>query len=323
MENLSDRLVDKSVEAFIMGLEIYNKPTIKYRIEGFSFFICNAWELMLKAHIMETDGISAIFYDDDMERSISLNDAISKVYTDVKQPLRVNLEEIVTLRNKSTHYITQDHEILYVPFFQSCIFNFCEQIKKFHDINITDIIQQNFLTLSVNINILNNEQINAKYSPETAKKLIQDKFHLENIKSENTSNDLFIPLRVDFYNTKKIEDADLTYAIDKSSDETVRIIKTEIDPNQKYNLSRKNVIKGVNKQLKAKSIPFSYISGKGENTFNDHTLKLIMSYYNLYENYSYTFVTSTRYSQNLVNQIVFLIQQNPDIINQIKSTKKR
>lgn len=30
-------LVDKSIEAFIMGLEIYNKPTIKYRIEGFSF----------------------------------------------------------------------------------------------------------------------------------------------------------------------------------------------------------------------------------------------------------------------------------------------
>ncbi len=52
MENLSTRLVDKSIEAFIMGLEIYNKPTIKYRIEGFSFFICNAWELMLKAEML-------------------------------------------------------------------------------------------------------------------------------------------------------------------------------------------------------------------------------------------------------------------------------
>ncbi|WP_368077978.1 DUF3644 domain-containing protein, partial [Streptococcus pyogenes] len=31
MENLSERLVLKSIEAFIMGLEIYNKPTIKYR----------------------------------------------------------------------------------------------------------------------------------------------------------------------------------------------------------------------------------------------------------------------------------------------------
>ena len=37
MAEIKQNLVDKSVEAFIMGLEIYNMPTIKYRIEGFSF----------------------------------------------------------------------------------------------------------------------------------------------------------------------------------------------------------------------------------------------------------------------------------------------
>lgn len=37
MAEIKQNLVDKSVEAFIMGLEIYNKPTIKYIIEGFSF----------------------------------------------------------------------------------------------------------------------------------------------------------------------------------------------------------------------------------------------------------------------------------------------
>ena len=39
--NFINKLIEKSTEAFIMGLEIYNKPTIKYRVEGFSFFICN------------------------------------------------------------------------------------------------------------------------------------------------------------------------------------------------------------------------------------------------------------------------------------------
>ena len=29
---LKEKLVEKSIEAFILGLEIYNKPTIKYRI---------------------------------------------------------------------------------------------------------------------------------------------------------------------------------------------------------------------------------------------------------------------------------------------------
>ena len=51
MEDTVKRLVDKSIESFLMAIEVYNKPTIHYRIEGFSMFICNAWELLLKAQL--------------------------------------------------------------------------------------------------------------------------------------------------------------------------------------------------------------------------------------------------------------------------------
>ena len=44
MQELEDRLLNKSQEAFILAIELYNKPTIKYRVEGFSLFICNAWD---------------------------------------------------------------------------------------------------------------------------------------------------------------------------------------------------------------------------------------------------------------------------------------
>ena len=50
--SLQEKLLEKSKEAFLLAIELYNKPTIKYRIEGFSLFICNAWELMLKAHLV-------------------------------------------------------------------------------------------------------------------------------------------------------------------------------------------------------------------------------------------------------------------------------
>lgn len=56
-----DRMLDKSQEAFIMAIEIYNRPSIKYRVEGFSFFICNAWELMLKAQIIKASGYDNLF----------------------------------------------------------------------------------------------------------------------------------------------------------------------------------------------------------------------------------------------------------------------
>ena len=55
--NLLKNLLNKSIEAFILGIEIHNKPTIKYRVEGFSFFICNAWELILKKHIDDCNSV--------------------------------------------------------------------------------------------------------------------------------------------------------------------------------------------------------------------------------------------------------------------------
>ena len=42
---LAEKLLNKAREAFILAIEIYNKPSIRYRVEGFSFSICNAWEL--------------------------------------------------------------------------------------------------------------------------------------------------------------------------------------------------------------------------------------------------------------------------------------
>ena len=86
-----DLLLEKSKEAFIMSVEIYNKPTIKYRVEGFSFFICNAWELMLKAHIIKKFGGDKIYYKDKPNRTISLSDCVKEVFTNNKDPLRINL----------------------------------------------------------------------------------------------------------------------------------------------------------------------------------------------------------------------------------------
>ncbi|SUK59792.1 Protein of uncharacterised function (DUF3644) [Staphylococcus aureus] len=91
MENLSEKLVDKSIESFILGLEIYNKPTIKYRIEGFSFFICNAWELMLKAELLNRG--ENIYYEDNPDRTISLNKVIKLTYPDYNTRIRLNLEK--------------------------------------------------------------------------------------------------------------------------------------------------------------------------------------------------------------------------------------
>lgn len=116
-DELINNMLNKSKEAFTLAIEIYNKPTIKYRVEGFSFFICNAWELMLKAYIIKTYGQTEIYYKDKPNRTISLSECLRKIFTNNKDPLRLNLEKIIELRDTSTHFIIEEYEMVYIPLF--------------------------------------------------------------------------------------------------------------------------------------------------------------------------------------------------------------
>lgn len=157
MEQEHKRLIDKSIEAFIMGLEVYNKPTIRYRVEGFSFFIVNAWELLLKSEMIKR-GMS-IYYKNNQDRTVSVDVAVRKIYPDEHTRIRLNLEKIIELRNISTHYITEDYEQKYVPLFQACVLNYANELMRFEHIDISERIAPNFLTLTTKYEPLTNEQI--------------------------------------------------------------------------------------------------------------------------------------------------------------------
>ena len=49
------RLLYKSIASAISAIEIYNKPDFKYREETFSLLMTNAWELLLKARILQNN----------------------------------------------------------------------------------------------------------------------------------------------------------------------------------------------------------------------------------------------------------------------------
>jgi hypothetical protein len=53
MKSKSRLLLDKSISAIVSAIEIYNKPDFKYREETFSVLCINAWELLLKAKVLQ------------------------------------------------------------------------------------------------------------------------------------------------------------------------------------------------------------------------------------------------------------------------------
>ena len=241
------RLINKAKEAFVMAIEIYNKPSIQYRLEGFSFFICNAWELMLKAHIINKYGEEAVYYMDKKNRTISLENCVQKVFTNEKAPLRKNLEKVIELRNTSTHFITEEYEALYVPLLQACVFNFVDKMKEFHNIDMTEVIPENFITLSVRLRSLDETEIRGKYTEQVAEKLIMAQKQLDPMIDENNSS---FAIRIEHlhYNTKKREEATELYYIDKEAEEGVRIIHDVKNPNDTHKYNAKFCIKEINKR---------------------------------------------------------------------------
>ena len=120
-------LKQKSIESFLLCLEIFNKPTIDYRLEGCVFFLCNAWELMLKAKLLK-DGVS-IYYPKS-SRTLSLSECASKIMTNKNDPVRINLDLIISLRNTATHDIIPEFEIVYLPYLTFCVKAYADKIYK-------------------------------------------------------------------------------------------------------------------------------------------------------------------------------------------------
>lgn len=294
----------------------YNKPTIKYRVEGFSFFICNAWELMLKAHIIKKYGNSEIYYKDKPNRTISLSECIKKVFTNSKDPLRLNLEKIIELRDTSTHFVTTEYEMIYIPLFQACLFNFNEKMQQFHNIDMSEIIPQNFLTLTTNMKSFNEPEIRAKYPEELSKKLIAT-FHELNPLVEKNNNGFAIRIEHYHYITKNKNEATELLSIDKSSNENVKIIKELKDPNVTHKFTMKKLNQEINKRLKKAEINL---------TFNRYHFQLFANYYDIKNNPKFCYINTIgeapkySYSIQTIDFIVEEIKKDPDnIINNLKN----
>ena len=323
---LAIRLLEKSEEAFLMAIEVYNKPSIRYRVEGFGFFICNAWELMLKAHLIKTRGIDSIYYKDNPHRTITLENCIKLVFTNEHSPIHKNLMRIVELRNTSTHFIVEEYEMVYIPLFQACVLNYTEKMQEFHDVDITKLVPQNFLTLSVSMKALDSAEIRAKYPGQIAERLINTGSTLA---SEIAENNNAYAIRIEHYHyiTKDPSKATDFVHIDSSADAGVQIIKELKDPNVTHKYNTKKCIQEINTRLARKRITVLYNGNPA--VFNTHHFSLFCKYYGIKENpklcYVYTVNKSPIYGYSIqaIDFIVSEIEKDPDhIIDNIKKWVK-
>lgn len=317
--DISEKLVGKSKEAFVMAIEIYNKPSIKYRVEGFAFFICNAWELMLKAYMIKKHGDDSIYHRNNKEKTITLGDCIQKIFTSEISPIRLNLSKIIELRNRSTHFVVEEYEMVYIPLFQACIFNFVEKMQDFHNVDMTEIIPHNFLTLTVTMKALDETVIRAKYPEELANKIINTNNQLEPLIATNNQS-FAIKIEHLHYITKDKNAATSFVKVENSATDTVKIIKELKDPNNTHKFTMKTAIKEIDRRLASKNLNFK---------MNQYIFNLFNRVYSIKDNPVYCYIhtqyaqPSYTYSMQAVELIVGEIQKDPmNIVNHLKNAKK-
>ena len=156
-------------------MKFFNKPTLKFKTEAFCYLICNAWELLLKAYLLHTD--NSIFYiksNGKTNRTLSIKDCVKKIFTNDKDPLRINLETIISLRNSSTHLVISEYAVLMSEYFISCVKNYTEKLNKFFNIDINDMFPSAYLTLQTG-NIVKLEDLDKKIYQRHCQKIFGNK----------------------------------------------------------------------------------------------------------------------------------------------------
>lgn len=314
-DELINNMLDKSEEAFLMAIEIYNKPTIKYRLEGFAFFICNAWELLLKAKMLNEG--KSIYYPDKPNRTISLSNCVSSVFTNDKDPIRKNLEILIGLRNTTTHYVIKEMDTIYLPFMQSNVLNYSQKLFDYFERDITEKINSSFMTLVVNNEEISDEKILSNYGNNIFDRYMKVKNETQKIISDNSNEKLAIKIDLNVKIVKDKKDAKTTFRIAQEREEPVRIIKELKDTNLTHCFNQKRVRELVIDNLKRKGIDIK---------FTQYDLKLICDKFDLKNNekyfYKHVLTNSWGCTQQLVDFITDLFIKKPSILDDIKQELK-
>ena len=240
LSNYIYALLNKSEEAYLMSIEIINKPTINYRTEGFCFFICNAWELLLKAYLInKAKDINVINYRDDSNRTIGLDECVEKIFTSTTDKTKNNISFIRNIRNKATHLILPEYDYILSPAFQRCLTNYNKFFKKqFPNYNLNEKVTP-YIAL---VNPGNNEDVSSLIL-NPANLLLLDRLK----KELNSDESLGQTLRL--ISTKKESEADIKYAIVKDSKDLATVINVPKDIEKTHPYTTTDVVKKIKETL--------------------------------------------------------------------------
>jgi hypothetical protein len=214
VKRLTRQLLDRSQQGFTLALEIFNKPTIAYRIEGFCFFYINAWELLAKARLIETSGREAAIYykkrRKQPRRSLSLRDVLDRVIPEQNDAVRRNVEQVAELRDQATHLLIPELEAVYAGLFQAGVFNYVEQRRKWFPNTVPNQTTPPLLSLVWEREHLEPKVIQKRYGRDALRFMQEQRDLVQAVEQQVGDRRFSISIEYKLVLTKKPKEADIT-----------------------------------------------------------------------------------------------------------------
>lgn len=316
--DLKQSLVDNSIEAYVLGLETINRLTIRYRIEAFCMLICNAWELLLKAKIIEdAGGEDAIYYKGaGNKRSLSLHDCLKKVKPNEKDKVRRNIERIVELRDESTHLVISRIPRELIMLSQACVVNYHKHLNEWFNKSLSDRFPVGMMSLVYDLgpeqSDLTDARLRRRLGKDAAEFLTRYCAELrDEFESHQGHPEFSIGVDYRLVLTKKSDEADIDLSTGSGGVPT-RIVQVPKDSSATHPLRQKDVIE----EMRA---TFPRINQYDIQSVNEtHKIKSKSEYF-----YQGKVPGSpSQYSQDFVNWITEQYKRDPKFFDRARARRK-
>jgi hypothetical protein len=258
------KFVHKAEAALTSAVEVYNKPSFAYREETFAILMLNAWELLLKARLIQTANNPRIIYLYEIRQTksgtkskklylkrnrsgnpmtIGVGKCISELDKQTSSALglivKANLDALIEVRDNSSHFV-QATPILAKQILEigsASIQNFVVLAKRWFNCDFSEslclILPLSFINPNSNASIVS-------VSPDE-KRLIQ---HLQNLVSCDEENDseLYVSVRLDI-KLEKSKLNDVTKVMISNDSTALKLALTEENIRQSYPWDYKELVK--------------------------------------------------------------------------------
>lgn len=253
---LAKALLRKSRDNMMLALELYNRPSLENRLDGFALLFCIAWEQLLKAELIQRDGEKSIYRklakNVRVQETISLQECLDRIFQSNDRQ-RKNLERIIYYRNTATHLLMPEVQGVVSRLFQAGVLNYVGRFEEITEQRFLETNATGLLTLVGELRTPTIASLRSNYGQELGNDILNLVRTLEDEIRDENDWQFAVPIDISVVFARK--DKDNALELIASTDEGIEglrkaiIVEKPIDRKQTHPWKFKDLINEINIRL--------------------------------------------------------------------------